>query len=165
MVKGTSLSTAQQNQPWRSGATPSITRYYHIYISPSKQSELFQMIHPAQTIAPPTLPSSLSETNHKRHHEREQPRRLSERKPQNSIREHLPPQARISRCARDQRPEHGANTHTGSCKTDGRHSGTDVLAGFDEGGGQFAGVGAHGLAADELAGGEVEGGGGGLLAL
>ena len=84
----------------------------------------------------------LGETDHKRHHQREQPRRLSKREPQNRIVEQLAPQTRVARHAGDQAPKHGSDTHTGTCETDGGETGTDLAAGFDESVGEFGAVGA-----------------------
>lgn len=87
----------------------------------------------------------LSKADHESNHEREQASSLSEREPQNSIREQLSPQARVASDTGDQRSEHRSDTHTGTSETDGRETRTDLSAGFDESVGELGGVGTSGL--------------------
>lgn len=98
----------------------------------------------------------LSEADHESNHEREQPSSLREREPQNGIREQLSPQARVASDTGDQGSEHRSDTHTGTSETDGRETGTDLSAGFNESVGELGGVRADGLTGERSRNGGFE---------
>lgn len=98
----------------------------------------------------------LSKADHEGNHEREQPRSFSKGKTQNGVREQLTPQAGIASDTGDQRSEDRTNTHTGTSKTDGCQTGTNLLTGFDESIGELRRVRAECLTGKRADGGGFE---------
>lgn len=68
----------------------------------------------------------------------------------------MSPQAWVAGDTGNQRAEHGTDTDTGTSKTNGSETGSDLLTGFDESVGELGGVWAEGLTGQRANGGGLE---------
>lgn len=131
----------------------SMPQYLHTFLQSIHPTTASAKLSIYQRISASTLSSSdilaraisLSEADHECHHEREQPGGFGEGETQNSVREQLSPHAWIAGHTGDQRPENCSNTHTGTSKTDGSKTRTNVSASDGKGFGELGGKRTDGL--------------------